>query len=81
MPEDELIIGLEILVQRLVGVAFLEAYPSDVRLEGDTAGMFPRSATFYRKVLRHAGLVSCGSHCYAGPVLHDQITELERGNL
>ena len=79
VPDDELIIGLEILVQHLAGVAFLEAYPAETKLDGDTAGMFPRSAAFYRKVLRHAGLISCGSHCYVGPALHERVTELERG--
>jgi len=79
VPDDELIIGLEILVQHLAGVAFLEAYPAETKLDGDTDGMFPRSAAFYRKVLRHAGLISCGSHCYVGPALHERVTELERG--
>ncbi len=79
VPDDELIIGLEILVQRLVGIAFLEAYPSDIEFDGDTSGMFPRSAAFYRKLFRHAGLVPCGSHCYAAPALHDRMTELEGG--
>ncbi|MEI6035782.1 MAG: class I SAM-dependent methyltransferase [Verrucomicrobiae bacterium] len=79
VPDDELIIGLEILVQHLAGVAFLEAYPAGARLEGDTSGMFPRSAAFYRKVFRHVGLVSCGSHCYAAPAIHGRVTELERG--
>lgn len=79
VPDDELIIGLEILAQRLAGIAFLEAYPADVRLDGDTSGMVPQTAAFYRRVFRNAGLVSCGSHCYAGPALQDRVTELERG--
>jgi len=79
VPDDELIIGLEILAQRLAGIAFLEAYPADVRLDGDISGMVPRTAAFYRRVFRNAGLVSCGSHCYAGPALQDRVTELERG--
>ena len=79
VPDDELIIGLEILAQHLAGVAFLEAYPEATKLDGDTTGMFPRSAAFYRKVFRHAGFVSCGSHCYVGPALHERVTTLERG--
>ncbi|MEI8388174.1 MAG: class I SAM-dependent methyltransferase [Verrucomicrobiota bacterium] len=79
VPDDELIIGLEILAQHLAGVAFLEAYPAETQLDGDTAGIFPRSAAFFRKVFRHAELVSCGSHCYVGPALHERVTELERG--
>jgi hypothetical protein len=41
--------------------------------------MHPRSAAWYRKVFRQAGLRPCGSHCYAGPALHDCVTELEKG--
>ena len=79
VPNDEWIVGLEILVHHLAGIAFLEAYPTDDLLTGDTAGMFFRSAAFYKKVFRHAGLVACGSHCYAAPALHHRVTELERG--
>ncbi len=79
VPDDELLAGLEQLVPRLRGVAFLEAYASDAPLDGDTSRMIPRTAAFYRKVFRHAGLRSVGSHCYVGPALYDQVTELERG--
>jgi len=79
VPEDELILGLKILVPRLAGVAFLEAYASDAALDGDTAGMFPRSAGDYKRVFRRVGLRSCGSHCYVGSLLYEQVTEMERG--
>ncbi|MEI6494119.1 MAG: class I SAM-dependent methyltransferase [Verrucomicrobiota bacterium] len=81
IPDDELIIGLHAIATRLAGVAFLEAYPQDADLEGDTSGMHPRSAAFYRKAFRHAGLRPCGSHCYIGAALRDSVTELEYGNL
>jgi len=77
VPDDELLIGLEILAPRLAGIAFLEAYPHDAGLRGDTSGMHPRSAAFYRKVFRRAGLRPCGAHCYAGPSLRGSLTELE----
>ncbi len=79
VPGDELAAGLQVLVPRLAGIAFLEAYASNAALDGDTAGMCPRSAADYRRIFRQAGLRSCGSHCYAGPLLHDQVTDLERG--
>ncbi len=81
IPDEELIMGLHLLAARLNGVAFLEAYPQEAGLTGDTAGMHPRSGAFYRKIFRHAGLRPCGSHCYVGPALHDSVTELEYGNL
>ena len=78
ISDDELIMGLHILAARLAGIAFLEAYPHEAGLLGDTSGMHPRSAAWYRKVFRQAGLRPCGSHCYAGPTLRDAITELEQ---
>lgn len=81
VPDDELLMGLQILASRLVGIAFLEAYPDEAGLRGDTSGMHPRSAGAYRKIFRSAGLRACGSHCYAGPALHGFVTELEYGNL
>ncbi len=81
IPDDELIMGLHILAPRLAGVAFLEAYPQEADLRGDTSGMHPRSAAFYRKIFRNAGLRPCGSHCYVGPPLHGAVTALEYGAL
>ena len=80
IPDDELIMGLHILAPRLAGIAFLEAYPHEAGLTGDTSGMHPRSAAFYRKIFRNADLRPCGSHCYVGPALRDSVTELEFGN-
>ena len=77
--EDELLSGLQNLLPRLTGVAFLEAYASDVPHAGDIAGMFPRSNAVYRRIFQRVGLRSCGSHCYVGPSLYDQVTEMERG--
>lgn len=81
IPDDELATGLHQLAPRLAGVAFLEAYPQDTDLQGDTSGMHPRSAAFYRKIFRRAGLRPCGSHCYVGAALYDAVTELEYGHL
>lgn len=72
-----LINGLNILLPRLSGIAFLEAYASDESLCGDTRGMKKRSVDFYRKTFSRVGLYPCGSHCYVGPALRDQVTPLE----
>lgn len=80
VADDELIIGLQILASRLEGIAFLEAYPEEAGLRGDTAGMHPRNGDAYRKIFHSAGLRSCGSHCYVGPALHGFVTELEYGH-
>ena len=65
----------------IAGVAFLEAYPQEADLRGDTSGMHPRTTAFYRKIFRAAGLRPCGSHCYVGPPLHGSVTALEYGAL
>ncbi len=80
VPDEELIIGLEILAHHLAGVAFLEAYPSGEEVEGDTSTIYQRTAAQYRKLFKQAGFVSCGSHCYVGPALRDLVTELEKGS-
>lgn len=79
IEDAELISGLQILVAHMEGIAFLEVYPSEIALEGDTTGMVPRPLSFYRKLFRSAGLISCGPHCYAPPHLHGDVTPAERG--
>jgi len=79
VPDNELIVGLEILAHHLAGVAFLEAYPAEEEVEGDTSTIYPRTAAHYRKIFKRAGFLSCGSHCYVGPALRELVTELEKG--
>jgi SAM-dependent methyltransferase len=73
--------GLAQLVPLLTGVAFLEAYASTDALRGDIRTMAARDTNFYRRLFRRHGLRSCGSHCYVGPDLHDQVMDLERGGV
>lgn len=79
VPGTELVEGIKELAARLEGVAFFEAYASDEALKGDTRSMERRDASFYKKLFRKNGLISCGPHCYAGNVLRDRVTDLERG--
>lgn len=79
LPDAALSPGLRTIVSLLEGIAFLEAYPTDIDLVGDTKGIARRNAAFYRKLFRRHGLVSCGTHCYAGPSLAEYVTALERG--
>lgn len=79
VPDEELIIGLDILARHLTGVAFLEAYPSEEEVEGDTSLIYPRTAAQYRTLFKKSGFLSCGTHCYVGPALKDLVTELEKG--
>lgn len=79
VSRDDLDRGLAALAPRLAGVAFLEAYTNADEVEGDTRTWESRDAAFYRRLFRRHGLVSCGSHCYAGPASADAVMELERG--
>lgn len=81
LSSSELTQGFTALVDRLAGVAFLEAYASDVALRGDIENLEPRTDAFYRKLFSRHGLVSCGAHCYLGPELAGCATALERGSL
>ncbi len=47
------------------GVAWLELFTGEDDIEGDVARLRPRSAKWYRRHFRQAGLVSCGLHLYA----------------
>lgn len=80
VPHAELTRGMKVLVSHLGGIAFLEAYGSETEMEGDVE-MEPRESAFYRRLFHQLGLVSCGSHCYAGPELAGSVTPLERGGV
>lgn len=73
--------GFGALVNRLAGVAFLEAYASDVALRGDIENLEIRTDAFYRRLFRRHGLVSCGSHCYVSAERAGTVTALEQGSL
>ncbi len=81
VPRAELRSGLKELISRLEGVAFLEAYASDAAMKGDFRTIERRSDADYRTLFRSLGLISCGPHCYAGPMLAGQVTALERGGI
>ncbi len=73
--------GLEVIVPRVGGIAFLEVYTGDEILEGDTQSMQALEADTYRQIFRQSGLTSCGPHCYVGKALAHRVTALERGGV
>ncbi|MES2308545.1 MAG: class I SAM-dependent methyltransferase [Verrucomicrobiota bacterium] len=77
--EPELKRGLQKIANHLRGIAFLEAYSSDEKLEGDVQGMLPRSVGDYKRVFKQTGFISCGSHCYVNQSLAYRVTAMERG--
>lgn len=78
IADDEIEAGLAMLVPRLAGIAFLEAYTDREGLRGDTDGIYLRSEARYRELFRRAGLEACGSHCYVGTLLRGSVMRMER---
>lgn len=60
------------------GVAFLELFTAADDVVGDTRGWRPRSAAYYRRVLKAAGFTQCGPHCYASRSSAGTLAALER---
>jgi SAM-dependent methyltransferase len=56
--------GLATIVERLNGVAWLEAHTVDDDLDGDRKGWQRRTAAQYRRILGDAGLAGVGMHCW-----------------
>lgn len=69
--------GLRGLVGMLDGVAFLELFTREDEPDGDREGFIPRSARWYLREFRAAGLVPCGTHCYLGQRLKGRVAVLE----
>jgi len=77
VPTPALKRGIAHLVQRLVGVAYLEAFTEADEMEGDLDGWYPRSRQQYLRIFAEAGLVGCGLHCYMTPEVAEAAVELE----
>jgi sugar phosphate isomerase/epimerase len=52
------------IADRTAGLAYLEIFASEDEVEGDTEGWHAESRASYRRIIRDAGLVPCGLHCY-----------------
>ena len=70
--------GAKRLVHRADGMLYLELFTARDDISGDTQFPAFHSAAWYRRVLRSAGLVGCGMHCYLPRALVDRLAELER---
>jgi hypothetical protein len=57
--------AVRMIGRRTSGVAFLELFTAADDVVGDTQGWRPRSALYYRRLLKAAGFTQCGPHCYA----------------
>ena len=71
--------GIAQIAARLRGVAYLEIYTSEDELTGDLQAIDLRQPAYYRRLLRNAGLIRCGMHCYASESIASRVTAMEGG--
>jgi hypothetical protein len=77
VPAAELARGLSGFAELCHGVAFVDLYTKDDRISGDLRGFQPRTAAWYRKRFKAAGLTACGSNGYLTPAIVHEATALE----
>jgi SAM-dependent methyltransferase len=73
-----LIPGIQAMARRVGGMAYFDMYTASDAITGDTRGAKRRSASWYRAVIKRAGLTPCGMHLYASRATADQLVSLER---
>jgi SAM-dependent methyltransferase len=71
--------GLEQIADLLRGVAYLELYTSEDELTGDLHNIDLQPPSHYRRLLRQAGFIRCGMHCYASDSIASKVTAMEGG--
>ncbi|MEO6865215.1 MAG: class I SAM-dependent methyltransferase [Gemmatimonadaceae bacterium] len=64
LPRETMTRGIRNIARCTGGLAYLEIFTSEDDVEGDTHGWYSESRTEYRRIIRNAGLVPCGLHCY-----------------
>jgi SAM-dependent methyltransferase len=69
--------GLRAIRRLLGGVAYIEAFTTEDRMEGDRADWHERTAAQYRRIFRRAGLTQCGPYCYTNLDELDMLNEFE----
>ena len=69
--------GLPGLAELCGGVAFLETFTREDRIDGDTHDFKQRPAGFYRRRFGAVGFVPLGSHLWLSPALAEGATALE----
>ncbi|NLG61061.1 MAG: class I SAM-dependent methyltransferase [Candidatus Cloacimonetes bacterium] len=78
LPNDDVRRGLTLLARRTGGVAYIEAFTAGDDMVGEHEDWHMRSAEWYRRAFRQAGLVPVGLYLFVGPRLFPTTNELER---
>lgn len=69
--------GLRAIRRLLGGVAYIEAFANEDRMEGDRSGWHERTAAQYRRLFRRARLTQCGPYCYTNLAELDMLNAFE----
>ncbi len=77
LTQEEFGRAIKQLAKRTHGVAFLEIFSSEDEVVGDTNEWRTEPAREYRRLLKRAGFVPCGLHCYITDELETATAALE----
>ncbi len=64
LDDEEILTGIDALVDRTGGVAVIDIFTEEDDPEGDREGFHSRPAVWYRRVLEDAGLTAIGLQMY-----------------
>lgn len=78
LPRDTMIRAIRRIAERTGGLAYLEIFASEDEVEGDTNDWHAESTATYRRIIRDAGLLPCGLHCYIPSDNASTLVGLER---
>lgn len=78
LPRDVMIRAIRNIAARTSGLAYLEIFASEDDVEGDTEGWHSESRASYLRIIRDAGLIPCGLHCYIPSDNASTLVGLER---
>ncbi|MEY4856892.1 MAG: hypothetical protein RL409_1631 [Gemmatimonadota bacterium] len=70
--------GMAQVAQRTGGMAYLELFTKDDHFEGDTDWPAPKSASWYRGLMKRTGLFPVGMQCYVSEAEQYRVSSLER---
>lgn len=77
MPRDAMTRAIRNIAACTGGLAYLEIFTAADDVEGDTSGWHAESGDSYRRIVRAAGLIPCGLHCYVPEENRTSLVELE----
>ena len=78
LPRGTMVQGIRNIAARTGGLAYLEIFTSEDDVEGDKHGWYSESRETYRRLIRNAGLIPCGLHCYIPSDHASTLVGLER---